>query len=136
MDYGMRLRELRAKRGLSQKELTDRLNINRSTYARYETSATQPDFDTLKKIADFYGVSTDYILVHTVDEKNIQMIAGEEVDLSKLDSRQLTILKWAWDKKGLSAIESTEDLEEKLERLSIIYDFLENNENSNNGDKE
>lgn len=62
MQYGDILRKLRNNKGLSQKELTDRLNINRSTYARYETSSTQPDFDTLAKLSDFYGVSVDYIL--------------------------------------------------------------------------
>lgn len=62
MQYGDILRNLRNSKGLSQKELTDRLNINRSTYARYETSSTQPDFNTLAKLADFYDVSIDYIL--------------------------------------------------------------------------
>lgn len=62
MQYGDILRKLRNGKGLSQKELTDRLNINRSTYARYETSSTQPDFETLGKLSDFYEVSIDYIL--------------------------------------------------------------------------
>lgn len=62
MKYGERLKELRKKKGLSQKELTDRLNLNRSTYARYETSSTQPDYETLEKLADFFEVTTDYIL--------------------------------------------------------------------------
>lgn len=65
MKYGDRLKELRNNKGLSQKELTDRLKLNRSTYARYETSTTQPDFETLKKLADFYDVSVDYILGRT-----------------------------------------------------------------------
>lgn len=62
LKYGDILKKLRKNKGLSQKELTDRLNINRSTYARYETSQTQPDYDTLKIIADFFEVTTDYIL--------------------------------------------------------------------------
>ena len=72
MKYGDRLRMLRDKIGLSQKDLTDRLNINRSTYARYETSSTQPDFDTLNKLADFFGVTTDYILGRTNHKKTSQ----------------------------------------------------------------
>ena len=65
LDYGQRLKKLRESLGLSQKELTERLNLNRSTYARYETSSTQPDFDTLIKLADYFGVSTDFILTGT-----------------------------------------------------------------------
>lgn len=70
--YGDNLRYLREAIGLSQKELTDRLKINRSTYARYETSATQPDFETLGKLADFYGVSVDYILGR-IDSSNLDI---------------------------------------------------------------
>jgi len=63
--YGDILRNLRNKKELSQKELSDRLHLNRSTYARYETSQTQPDYDTLAKFADFYDVSIDYLLGRT-----------------------------------------------------------------------
>lgn len=72
MNYGNRLKQLRNKKGLSQKELTERLNINRSTYARYETSATQPDYETLERLADFYEVSVDYILGRTDNPSNEQ----------------------------------------------------------------
>ncbi|MGG1613486.1 helix-turn-helix domain-containing protein [Paenibacillus phoenicis] len=60
--YNERLRKLRASKKLSQQELSDRLGLNRATYARYETGDTQPDIDTLKKLADFFDVSTDYLL--------------------------------------------------------------------------
>ncbi|MEG0470736.1 MAG: helix-turn-helix transcriptional regulator [Solibacillus sp.] len=81
MKYGERLRMLRDKMNLSQKDLTERLNINRSTYARYETSSTQPDYDTLTKLADFFGVTTDYLLGRSNQESSsdsyeIQTIAA------------------------------------------------------------
>ena len=67
MTYGDRLKSLRTSRDLSQQEVADRLSINRSTYARYELSKTQPDFETLEKIAAFYDVTTDYIIKGNVD---------------------------------------------------------------------
>lgn len=67
MKYGDRLKKLRNNANLSQKELSDRLHINRSTYARYETSSTQPDFDTLVKLANYFNVTTDYILGNSDD---------------------------------------------------------------------
>ncbi|MCI1777706.1 MULTISPECIES: helix-turn-helix transcriptional regulator [Paenibacillus] len=63
--FNERLRELRSRKKISQQELSDRLGFNRATYARYETGNTQPDFDTLKKLADFFEVSTDYLLGRT-----------------------------------------------------------------------
>lgn len=77
--YGDRLRSLREGKGLSQKELADRLKINRSTYARYETSSTQPDYDILNSIANFYEVSIDYLLGRT----NAQPLSKEERDIAK-----------------------------------------------------
>lgn len=65
MKYGDRLKKLRKEKKLSQQELADKLGINRSTYARYETSTTEPDYETLRKLADFFGVTVDYILGRT-----------------------------------------------------------------------
>jgi transcriptional regulator with XRE-family HTH domain len=62
MSVGERLKHLRNNKNLSQQELSDRIGVNRSTYARYETNDTQADYDTLQRLANFYDVSVDYIL--------------------------------------------------------------------------
>lgn len=59
---GDRLKRLRNQRGLSQEELSKRLHLSRGTYAHYEINKRQPDYVTLQKIADFYGVTTDHLL--------------------------------------------------------------------------
>lgn len=74
--YNERLRELRSSKKLSQQELSDRLGLNRATYARYETGDTQPDFDTLKKIADFFDVSTDYLLGRSDKPRSSNQLNG------------------------------------------------------------
>lgn len=85
MEYGDVLKKLRNSKNLSQQELADRLKINRSTYARYETSTTQPDYETLKKLAQFHDVTVDYIL--GVSDKNQSRSAGltdkDERDVAK-----------------------------------------------------
>jgi transcriptional regulator with XRE-family HTH domain len=62
-----RLRSERKKRKLTQEEMADRLGIARSTYSGYETGKTEPDFDTLEKIANYLEVSYDYLLGRTND---------------------------------------------------------------------
>jgi transcriptional regulator with XRE-family HTH domain len=59
-----RLIELRNKKGITQTELAKILNIRQNTYSQYETKNRQPDYETLKKIADYYQVSIDYLLEH------------------------------------------------------------------------
>ena len=66
MRFGDRLRFLLEERNMTQKELAARLNIAASTMGSYVQNAREPDFDTLKAIAVFFGVSADYLLGNPV----------------------------------------------------------------------
>lgn len=55
------LRALRKASGLTQIELCEKLNIAQATLWGYETGAHEPDIDTILKIADYFGVSIDYL---------------------------------------------------------------------------
>ncbi len=57
-----RLKRLRQSMRLSQKQLARLLRVDRSTISSYESSIRQPPLDTLSRIADVFGVSTDYLL--------------------------------------------------------------------------
>ena len=57
-----KLTQARKDTGFTQKEVSEELNIPRSTIANYETGRTQPDLETLAKLADFYEVSIDWLL--------------------------------------------------------------------------
>ena len=58
----MKLKELRAERGCSQKVVADFLGCSTVVYSRYETGAREPSSDTLSKLASFFGVTVDYLL--------------------------------------------------------------------------
>ncbi len=60
-----RLRELRRQRRLSQVRLAMDLNISQNTVCRYETGERQADYAMLIRIADYFGVSVDYLLGRT-----------------------------------------------------------------------
>lgn len=59
---GERLKDLREKRKLLQKEVANELGIKAQTYSRYENNLRAPDIPTLIKLADYYNVTTDYLL--------------------------------------------------------------------------
>jgi transcriptional regulator with XRE-family HTH domain len=65
MTFSDRLKELRKEKNLTQEDLAKILEISRSTIAGYETERKEPDYETLKKIADFFNVSIDYLLGRT-----------------------------------------------------------------------
>lgn len=56
------LQQLRKSRGLTQDDLAEILGISLSSYQKYERDAISPSYETLRKIADFYHVTTDYLL--------------------------------------------------------------------------
>lgn len=62
-----RLRELRRQRKLSQIRLAMELNVSQNTICRYETGEREADYATLVRIADYFGVSLDYLLGRTDD---------------------------------------------------------------------
>ena len=58
----MKLKELRKENKKSQEELAKYLNLNQTSYGRYELETSEPTIDTLCKLADYYGVSLDYLV--------------------------------------------------------------------------
>ena len=59
------LRLLRMKRGLTQIGLQMETGIDQSLLSQFETGKRIPPTDTLMILADYYGVSIDYILKRT-----------------------------------------------------------------------
>ena len=61
MELHERLLQLRKERGLTQKQLAGQLHVARSTVAAYENGRGQPSYAVLCELADFFGVSLDYL---------------------------------------------------------------------------
>ena len=60
-----RLRLLRSLRRITQKEAARSLHLSPGTLSNYENGVHEPDYVTLGRLADLYGVSTDYLLGRT-----------------------------------------------------------------------
>lgn len=62
MGFSERLKLLRRNADVTQDQLAQYLQVSRSTIAGYETKNRQPDYDKLYMIAQFFHVSTDYLI--------------------------------------------------------------------------
>lgn len=60
-----RLKQLREKKGLYQKDIAEFLKIDRTTYVKYEGGKNEPDIETLKKLAEYFETSIDYLTGRT-----------------------------------------------------------------------
>lgn len=63
------IRNLRIDRGYTQKQLGEYLGISQNTYSQYEIGVLNYPVDVVVKLADFYGVSTDYLLGRTSEKQ-------------------------------------------------------------------
>ena len=61
----MRLKDIREDRDMTQKAVAEHLHIKQNTYSQYEIGVLNYPVDVLIKLADFYGVSVDYLLGRT-----------------------------------------------------------------------
>ncbi|MFC0905859.1 helix-turn-helix domain-containing protein [Clostridium sp. MT-14] len=90
MSVSINLKKLRIEKGLTQEELSKNLNINRATYAHYETGRREPDIETLRLLAKYFNVSVDYLLDTTDRTENATLgdrirILREEKSISQLE---------------------------------------------------
>lgn len=77
MEFGEFLAELRKERGCLQKEVAAYLNMTVATISNYEKGVHSPDLNTLIKLADFFNVSTDYLLQRTKYKAGIDSLNKE-----------------------------------------------------------
>lgn len=63
--FGERLKSLRKEHNLTQHQLAEALELNGKQYISNYEKGTEPDFATVKKIANYFSVSTDYLLVNS-----------------------------------------------------------------------
>lgn len=60
--FAERLKKLRKERRLTSKEMAEYLEVSQRAYLYYESATHYPDVPGLLKLADYFGVTTDYLL--------------------------------------------------------------------------
>ena len=65
----LRIRDLREDRDLKQKQVADYLVCDQSLYSKYERGERPLPLEYADKLADFYGVSVDYLLGRTGEKR-------------------------------------------------------------------
>ena len=84
---GNKLKELRTQKGYTISQLCKELEMNPNTYAKYERNERDVSTDTLSQLADFYGVTTDYLLGREEPK-------GEDIfDMLPIDDYSKTIVR-------------------------------------------
>ena len=110
---------LRTERNITQKDAAKDLNISQALLSHYERGARECGLDFLIKIADYYGVSCDYLLGRTSDRSGAKLTVNDIPEPEDADDKMM---------KG----STLPILNKKLiaNSLNIIFDLLQKLDNS------
>ncbi|MFJ7842038.1 helix-turn-helix domain-containing protein [Lysinibacillus sphaericus] len=113
----IRLKALRTQQRKTQQEMADLLGITRQGYAKYENNLGEPDNSTLSKLADYFEVSTDYLLGRT---DKIALTPQEKDEASfQAFANDPSLQKWYKD--------LPKNREEDLQKLRKMWEILKDN---------
>jgi transcriptional regulator with XRE-family HTH domain len=121
MEFSKRLKKLREDKRLSQEGLAAKLNIPRSTITNYETRPELiPRQKRLNEIADFFGVSVDYLIGRANHE---ELNKTEEAFLLDVEQENALSIEELMKKYNLTIdgkVASKEEIEEALRYIRFL----------------
>jgi HTH-type transcriptional regulator, competence development regulator len=116
-----RLKNLRGK--TTQEEVAGRIGISRARYSHYENGRSEPDTETLNKLADYYDVSVDYLLGRT-DDPN-ETLNNKGSNSSSLDEINKLVKEYGIEQFGFFDIEKWKDLsQEDIEEIKKHFEYV------------
>lgn len=121
-----RLEELRKKMKMTKKEVAELLKIDQSTYGKYELGKRQPDSEMLKKLAEIFDCTTDYLL----GLSNIRNPADEIAEAVKDDPELADFWNVLREREDLKLLfKQTKKLEPKeIQQIIRIIKAIEDSE--------
>ena len=123
---GTRIAELRKSAGEKQEDLAEVLGCNRGSLANYETGKRTPDVETIIKIAQHYGTTTDYILGVT-DNKTVHTTLQAVAEYTGLSDKAITVLRLLNEiKKDKEKYESIKEKSKQFSDGTNTYELSAN----------
>lgn len=87
--FSTKLRKLRKKNGLTQLELSEKLGIGQSTIGMYESNIRKPSYEVIKKIANYFNVTVDYLINDDIEDlENKDDLSEFAKNIKKLSPKQ------------------------------------------------
>ncbi len=98
ISIGKQIQELRKGNGLNQAQLADKIGVSLTQLQRYENKGVQPPADVLKKLADTFNTSIDFLIYGDSEQKAQQSIKDNELlaqfkAVEELDSKDKSTIK-------------------------------------------
>lgn len=103
----MRLKEARKSAGLTQKEVATVVGVNQNTYSYWENGKTKIDSESLAKLSELFGVTTDFLLDKAPCKTTVDFVNDKPAVRS--------------DEEKLLGVYNSLDQESKTQLMSVAY---------------
>ena len=118
------IKKLRNSCNYTQKQVADKLGVDRSTYAYYESGRIKPDIDTIMKLSTIFNVHYTQILESEMQEqfsdfKSYLSSSSKPVNLSSQEIELLTIFRMLPDKAKSEVMDS---VSQKINKRTIKFE--------------
>ncbi|HAA4247508.1 TPA_asm: transcriptional regulator [Listeria monocytogenes] len=124
--FGKRLKQLRKNNNKTQEDISKILGISRGAYSHIENGRNEPDMETIVKLANIFGVSTDYLLGRS-NNGFIDTIAAH-IDSNATEEEMEEILAYIEEKRKEYANEEEIDITDiAAKKDADVAKFVEEN---------
>lgn len=120
MAFAPMLKQLREQNQLSQKDIAEYLGITRQAVAAYELAKREPDYEVLKKLADYFKVSIDYLLGRASCRDVNAITVGRNIEIIRGKFTHKELSKDISEKLGALIFPDMLELYEKGERMPFV----------------
>ena len=98
MTFGEKIRQLRKRKNLTQGQLAKLIGTHESHIGRYEKDQTDPTSPAIRKLAEIFNVSTDYLLFDKIETSPAVKISDKELlehfqEVDKMDEEKRVLVK-------------------------------------------
>ena len=93
MTFGQKIKHLRTKSNLTQKELAEKMNVTFQTISKWESDTNEPDIESIRRLSNIFGCSIEYLFSEEIEEEKKEEPATEEEAVEKEDVKEHPVIE-------------------------------------------
>lgn len=125
--FGKRLREARRRKDITLEQLSNDIGVTKATLSRYENDIRVPDVHTANKIAEYLGITVDYLLGHTDKESIVKVSSYEKSkDMMEYIYQVLVDTGQITKEEAIHGIDDDERRKEIFRKIGTAIEFAKN----------
>lgn len=126
MTFGQKIKHLRTKSNLTQKELAEKMNVTFQTISKWESDTNEPDIESIRRLSNIFGRSIEYLFSEEIEEeKKEEPIIEEKATEEKEETKEEPLIEPEEKKEEQMSEPPAPPVEEKKEEVIPVEEKKE-----------